>query len=481
MPRPGVHLLCGSNGSGKTTLLACLRRLGQPNAFATHFPAAAHVSNVDDFTAAKIVYRVDDRSVSYSYAGERWVPTPRAESELIAAFGYPDVLYSGATAERLTPRSEEIKNHRIRLAKASIIEAANEIFETSRFSNLCSINLTRGKGNPAFLLALPPNRRRFTSERNFSLGELCVLKLLRALDQSRNGSLVLIDELELALHPRAQIGLFRHLERIARDKALTVIVSTHSVTLLKFVSRHQILFLEKRENQTAVIEGCFPAYAIGEIATSEERSPDLVVYVEDEAAFSVVESLTTLVAAAKFTDESGVYCSVQVTPVGDFRNVVRHYDRSRSMFPSYVRQWILLDADVQDESIAIMANSSNDVMREVFHRHSSRIRYLPWTPEVGLVRYLASNRVSAERELRRRLHNGNLHIPPNVVNLPDVNGAHLRTSAKNAVSALVNSLHHEATNVSANAISENLYSLLAEYYFRTQREAAMQLIAPLLA
>jgi hypothetical protein len=62
------------------------------------------------------------------------------------------------------------------------------------------------------------------------------------------------------------------------------------------VARRQILFLEKRDNWTAVIEGCFPAYAIGEIASSEERSPDLIIYVEDEAAFSVVESLTTLVA-----------------------------------------------------------------------------------------------------------------------------------------------------------------------------------------
>jgi hypothetical protein len=62
------------------------------------------------------------------------------------------------------------------------------------------------------------------------------------------------------------------------------------------VARRQILFLEKRDNWTAVIEGCFPAYAIGEIASSEERSPDLIIYVENEAAFSVVESLTTLVA-----------------------------------------------------------------------------------------------------------------------------------------------------------------------------------------
>jgi hypothetical protein len=167
--------------------------------------------------------------------------------------------------------------------------------------------------------------------------------LLRALAQCPNGSLVLIDELELALHPRAQIGLFNYLEEIASDKSLTIIVSTHSVTLIKNAKRSQILYLEKEAHVTTVIKGCFPAYAIGGLALAEERTPDIVIYVEDEAACSVTLALSKLAVANRYPADTA-FPTVQVTPIGDFKNVVRYYDRSRGTLPNYVKQWILLDA-----------------------------------------------------------------------------------------------------------------------------------------
>lgn len=276
------------------------------------------------------------------------------------------------------------------------------------------------------------------------------------------------------------MGLFEYLERRAREKALTVIVSTHSVTLIKYASRSQILFLEQRDGRTEVIQGCFPAYAIGELASSEERAPDVVIYVEDEAACAVTESLTKLVVAAKYPDGSGVFPTIQVTPIGDFKSVVRYYDRSRTLLPDYVRQWILLDNDVEVESLGIMANNSNHPMRDLFHEHSAKIRYLPWTPEVGLLQYLAMHRVDAERELRRRFGNGQLHIPPSMLTLPRATGAELRRLSKRAVERLVASLHNGAAHLKEEAITKQLYESLAGSYFRDHRDAAMQLLGPLM-
>lgn len=482
VPRAGVHLLAGTNGSGKTTLLACLRRLGQANAFPLHFPASTDV-NVDDFSAARIIYDVDGRTVTYSYAGERWVPIPRASSDVLQDFGYPDVRYAGATAERITPRGEDFQSVRPYPAPASIINAANEIFDTDRFTQLRTINLSRGNRNQALLLANHPTGRRaisYITERNFSLGELCVLKLLRALAQCRNGSLVLIDELELALHPRAQIGLFNYLEHIASDKALTIIVSTHSVTLIKNAKRNQILYLEKGAQATTVIKGCFPAYAIGGLALTEERTPDVAIYVEDEAACSVTFALSKLAVAARYPAGTA-FPTVQVTPIGDFNNVVRYYDRSRGSLPDYVKQWILLDADVQQEALAIMAPTSNNAMRDLFHAHYGRIRYLPWSPEVGLVEFLRTHRVGAERELRTRMQNAQIHIAPAMLVLPNVTGADLRRAAKQAAGAVVRDINNQATNWRAEAIADELYTLLAESYFATDPGPAMQLMGPLVA
>nr|WP_260400164.1 AAA family ATPase [Paraburkholderia bannensis] len=92
VPGPGVHLLAGANGAGKTSVLACLRRIGQGNAFAHHFRASQFSTSLDNFDGAEIVYLVNGRQVTYAYGGERWVPRPRSNNRLLSEFGYPSVF-----------------------------------------------------------------------------------------------------------------------------------------------------------------------------------------------------------------------------------------------------------------------------------------------------------------------------------------------------------------------------------------------------
>lgn len=483
IPGPGVHLLSGSNGSGKTTLLACLRRIGYSNSFQLHFRTSLHSDRLDDFREAKVEYLLDDRLVVYRYATERWVPTPRLESRLIGDYGYPDVKYAGANADRITPRDEDFRPARMNPAPQGIRTAANRIFETDRFNNLRTINLTTGNRNQAFVLVEPspnPARQRYISERNFSLGELCVLKLLRDLTTCRNGSLVVIDEIELALHPRAQIGLFDYLKEIAQEKALTVIVSTHSVTLLKRASRNSITFLEKREGHTAVLTGCFPSYALGNLSLAEERLPDVVVYVEDEAARNAAENLLKLAISHRYTTGNGIFPTTKVIPIGDFKAVVRFYDRNSSLLPSQVRQWILLDQDVESESVAIMAAASNSPMRDAFHTHQGVIRYLPWTPELGLIQFAAANRQALEQALRIEFQNSFINIAVADVALSSATGSQLRNEAKTKLRQLVASLCQQTSSSNEDAIVTSLYKRFTESWFAANPVIAMQLLAPVI-
>ena len=87
----------------------------------------------------------------------------------------------------------------------------NRIFDTDRFNDLCYLNLKRGGRNKAYLIRRPGRSVAYFSERNFSLGELSILKLLIKLKDIQDRSLVLIDELELAVHPRAQVRLFTYI------------------------------------------------------------------------------------------------------------------------------------------------------------------------------------------------------------------------------------------------------------------------------
>ncbi|MEJ2788299.1 MULTISPECIES: AAA family ATPase [unclassified Pseudoxanthomonas] len=483
IPRPGVHLLAGSNGAGKTTLLACLRRIFDSNSFRRHFATSRQSDQLDRFGAARVTYRLGGNSVTYGYAGERWVPTPRSNSVLLRALGYPEGRYFGATADRITPNPEDFEPRRVRPAAQEIRDAANQIFGTTKFDHLRTINLRPGSGSKAFLIqtAAAPLRAQYYSERNFSLGELCVLKMLRDLQGIPRKSLLLVDELELALHPRVQIALLRYLERIATEQELTVIFSTHSVSLLKAVKRRQIMYLEANGADVATVVGCFPTYALGGIASSEEAAPDVLVYVEDDAAMYISESLVQLTKGALFADEYRLYPTVQVVPVGTFMSVINLVRRGTAMLPDTTRIAMLLDADVKNETVADwVANAKHDKLA-VVQEVEDEMNFLPWTPEVGLAEFLKNTTAEAQAALRAKFADHRIHITQELIGaLPLQPGKPQRDACKAALGRVIDHIRAVKATQSREHIERQIFEVFAEYYFQHNRNAVLALFAPMI-
>jgi ABC-type multidrug transport system ATPase subunit len=414
LPDRGIWLLTAGNGAGKTSLLACLRRIGYPNAFPVHFPSSIESTNLDNYSKARIVYRIDDDEVEYAYRGERWAPRPRRNSSLLDQFGYPSVVYVGATADRITPRPEDFSSKRIKNAPATLIAAANHIFETKKFDDLRIVNLKKGGGNRAFVLRVAQNPAQYHSEKQFSLGELCVLKLITQLEDCPHQSLVLIDELEIALHPRAQVQLYKFLRTMAEKKQLTVIFSTHSVTLLKSVPHSEIIFLERdKKGQVVPIVACFPTYAVGNITLGEERAPDVVFYVEDEVARAIVEPLVKLTVQRKYQNDS-LFPVVKTVPIGGFEAVVNFLNQHAAVLPSGTKAHALLDNDVKSEVVAAWQKNNNFGRLKKLEDVKDQVDYLPWTPEVGIVEYLCDREQDAEADLRRHFSDNQISLDANI-------------------------------------------------------------------
>ena len=482
IPGPGVHVLAGSNGVGKTTLLACLRRIFDSNSFRRHFATSRASDQLDRVDAARITYHDGAASVTYAYAGERWVPTPRANSSILRLLGYPAGFYFGATADRITPNPEDFAPRRVRPAAPEIREAANRIFGSTKFDHLRNINLRPGSGSKAFLIqtAAAPLRAQYYSERNFSLGELCVLKMLRDLQDIPRGSLLLVDELELALHPRVQISLLRHLESIAADRGLTVIFSTHSVSLLKAVKRKQIMFLEASGADVTAIVGCFPTYALGGIASTEEAAPDVLVYVEDDAAMYISEALVQMTISALYADEQRLYPTVQVVPVGPFMSVVKMVRRGLSMLPNTTRVTMLLDRDVKDECISSWHASGRHDMLASVQEVEREMNYLPWTPEVGVAEFLKNSTLAAEQSLRAKFSDNRIHVSQDLVGaIPLQPGASQRNACKAALSRVVEHIRTVKPTQSREHISRQVFEVFAQHYFEQNRNDVIALFAPI--
>lgn len=478
LPDRGIWLLTAGNGAGKTSLLACLRRIGHSNAFPIHFPSSIESTNLDNYSKARIVYGIDDDEVEYAYRGERWAPRPRRNSSLLDQFGYPSVIYVGATADRITPRPEDFSSKRIKNAPATLIAAANQIFETTKFDDLRIVNLKKGGGNRAFVLRVGQNPAQYHSEKQFSLGELCVLKLIAQLEDCPHQSLVLIDELEIALHPRAQVQLYEFLRRMAGKKQLTVIFSTHSVTLLKTVPRSQIIYLE-RSNKGVVtpIVACFPTYALGNITLGEERAPDVILYVEDEVARSIIEPLVKLTVQKKYQNNS-LFPVVKTVPIGGFESVINFLSQHTSVLPGGTKAQALLDNDVKSESVAAWEHNKNYERLQKLESVNGQVDYLPWTPEVGIVEYLSDPNCNVEVDLRVHFADNQISIDKNIFNnFSGLTGKERRQKAKQIFKNLCSDIS-KVTAQSIESVEKGVCEVFAKYYFSKNPSQILELLGP---
>lgn len=402
IPTRGVHLITGLNGSGKTSLLAALFRIGSRHAFQKYYRTSTFESRLDSFDNSEVTYEINDDEVTYKYGGQRWRATPSRNSKLFSQFPYPTVKFVEANGNRVEPFADEIRFRSVRTAGVEIIEFMSHVLSDNKWSSLKYVNTRRGVGSEAYLIPYRINNQNYYySEKNFSLGELCVLRLACSLSNIENNSLILIDEIEMALHPQAQVRLLEKVERISSEKNLTILFSTHSATLIKNIKRKNIIFLHedsprKFKSKTNV----YPAQVLGEIAFDDEPNADFIFFVEDKQAKILLEQMLGFYNSIT-NDESRFLPLYRVVPIGGFVQVLELLNASSQIFPDHVKRFSFLDQDVQSESLVMARRQNNQILLNLFSQSGEKVKYLPCTPECGLIEMIEN----ASEELLRKLNN----------------------------------------------------------------------------
>ena len=255
-----------------------------------------------------------------------------------------------------------------------------EVVEILRVGFCCKASNTRRR-NIAY--AIPVEDGRFYTERNFSFGEIVLLNLLYDIHNVSNGSLVLIDELELALHPSAQIRLLSCLKEMADEKGLTILITTHSASLIR--SQKDVILLEEgnESGQIDVMYHCPPAKAIGAIGMREDTMPDIVILVEDDMAKALFMELKRKYFS--YYPEQA-YLDIRVLEIGGYKNVINFYvEANNYVFYDNVFVTAFMDKDVETDVIPYpQYGNQEDIQR--YHDHSRFLKFLPYTPEVLLVK-----------------------------------------------------------------------------------------------
>jgi len=238
--------------------------------------------------------------------------------------------------------------------------------------------------------------------------------------------------------------------------------------------------LEKQDSgEVKPIYGCFPTYALGNIASDEEMLPDIILYVEDTFARDALTAFFEMFADERFDDPTQ-RPTVKAVPVGGFKDVISFLERNRSVMPQHVVQIAVLDDDVRTETLVQWDANNNHAQLERFQRLAQNISYLPFTPEVGLITFIVENQAVFEQALRLRFADNQIRIGHILAEYDStLSGSDQRRAAKSAVSSLLEYIQRRSQS-STDAVRERVCGVFANTSWQTNRPQFMRLFGQMI-
>ena len=276
-----IVAIVGENGSGKSTLLqaAACSYQAPNNGGRTWFPSEFFPETAwDSLRDVRISfgYRQSDVHAQGSVRKKttRWLghgQRPRRTIEYI-------------DLSRLQPVATRVGYARI--AKNRHVEESATDFSPDQLQRLSQI-MGRDYDNAKMAKSsIDPNReipvlsklKQPYSGFHQGSGETTIAELLKS-PLPKNG-LVLIDEIESSLHPRAQRRLIRDLAQLTRTNECQVILTTHSPYVLEELPLEaRIYILETGAGKKEIVNGVSPQFAMTKM--DDESHPECELYVED--------------------------------------------------------------------------------------------------------------------------------------------------------------------------------------------------------
>jgi len=300
-----ISAIAGKNGSGKSTLLALAACAFHNEANGWRLPdrKLPYYTLSDFFIQAAEDVPVDGISIAYEIFSDAWVPDANVPDGVGVGTQYRwknqggkwndystrldrPVAFLGI--ERVVPHAERSVYRSYRYSFSSAESAGWEERVREAVSKVLGAQYTEFEVRSHGKYRLPVVRRNGSRYSGFNMGagEKALFEVFAALFAAPDGSLFLIDEIELGLHEAAQRMYIRQLSEVCFKKKIQIICTTHSPVILESmppVGR----FLIQAGTSTRIFRAISSAFAAGRLG--DTHSGELNVYVEDDAARILLE------------------------------------------------------------------------------------------------------------------------------------------------------------------------------------------------
>ena len=284
-----VVAVTGENGTGKSTILQAAASIYRNDVASNSryasvfFPSTAWDTILN--ASIRFSVREGERRIESSIRKptERWKGNPQRPIRSVEYFDLSRVL----------PVAGRVGYAKI--AKSRHIEVSAKIFDDDRLGRLSYILGQKYTSAKMALSDVDANRSvpvLQKSESGYSgyhqgQGETTITELIQA-DLPKYG-LILIDEIESSLHPRAQRRLIRDLADVARERELQIILTTHSPYILEELPENARMQIYKSGEERKIMTGVSAQFAMTRM--DDVPHPDCEIYVEDEAAVTFLTEI----------------------------------------------------------------------------------------------------------------------------------------------------------------------------------------------
>lgn len=347
---PDVYAITGINGIGKSTLLSCITpRLKRPISF-----ASLSDSVVDGST---IKFQIGEDQETWVVKNGSW---ECSDAQKLSLRGFQEGSLTNGTrffnisafGFRYYRQLLDVDPNLILPADIFVMENLGLILQNDKTYYRDLFRLDRSKAEKRYkykgVVYYLKIKDKLISQFELSTGEFLLINLLHLFNnllvRTNNVeklNVILIDEIELALHPSAIKRLVDFTKEIAKKYNVAIYFSTHSLEIINSLPIDNLFYLHKTYADTIACETpCYPAYITRDIYT--HSGYDVLILVEDDLAQYLVN---------RFIDNKRLDYNkrIQVLPVGGYDNTL---DLHQNFLQEEVLQPVshiisIIDGDVQ--------------------------------------------------------------------------------------------------------------------------------------
>jgi predicted ATPase len=290
-----IVAISGENGSGKSSIIqaaASVYRESTPKIgkyYASEFFPSTTWDTIED-ASIKFSAQEGDRRTESSIRKktERWKGNAQRPARPVLYFDLSRVL----------PVGGRVGYARIAKSKHKELTASSLPFDQTRLDRLSYILNHKYVAARMALTDVDAARRVPILQRKATgysgyhqgQGETTITELLQT-DHPKYG-LILIDEIESSLHPRAQRRLIRDLANVARERELQIILTTHSPYILEELPEKARMQIFWNDEDRKIMTGVSAQFAMSKM--DDAPHPDCEVYVEDEVSKTLLTEILSL-------------------------------------------------------------------------------------------------------------------------------------------------------------------------------------------